>query len=112
MISYLAGDKPEELFEILHAALQTESPEAELLRQAVQLQWPILAILAACQPEASAPRCMAAWLQATMRSEGKHRLAGSLCVFLAAVQEGLTCLQALDKAQDLVCASRASCTGL
>ena len=35
------------------------------------LRWPVLAVLAACQHEASAAACMAAWLQATIPVEGK-----------------------------------------
>ena len=66
-----AGDKSPNLLEILHAASKAEAPELELLRQADKLQWPILAVLAASHPEASASCCMAVWLWASLRLEGR-----------------------------------------
>lgn len=65
-----AGDASTDLLELLHAASRAEAPVEELLRQADHLRWPILAVLAASHPDASASRCMAVWLRATLRSEG------------------------------------------
>ncbi len=66
-----AGDESPDLLEVLHAASKAEAPELELLRQADLLQWPVLAVLAASHPDASASRCMAAWLRATLQLEGR-----------------------------------------
>lgn len=66
-----ADGNPADLLEIMHAASKAEAPELKLLQQADQLQWPILAVLAASHPEASASRCMAAWLRATLHLEGR-----------------------------------------
>ena len=66
-----AGDASPDLLEVLHAASKAEDPVLELLRQADHLRWPILAVLAASHPDASASRCMAVWLRATLRLEGK-----------------------------------------
>ena len=62
-----------ELFEVLDVAAQESSLQRGLLNRAAKLRWPVLAVLAACQPEASAAACMTVWLQATIAVEGKTR---------------------------------------
>ncbi|CAK0739001.1 hypothetical protein CVIRNUC_001123 [Coccomyxa viridis] len=64
------GGPSMELFEVLNVAAQESSLQRGLLNRAAKLRWPVLAVLAACQPEASAAACMTVWLQATIAVEG------------------------------------------
>ncbi len=69
-MAYHVGETSADLLEVLHAASKAEAPALELLQQADHLQWPVLAVLAASHPDASASRCMAVWLRATLRLVG------------------------------------------
>ena len=49
---------------VLGTAERSASPGTTLLAAARALRWPLLAVAAACHPDASVPACLACWLEA------------------------------------------------
>lgn len=57
-----------ELFDLLTAAGRESEPAQRILAAAVQLPWPLLALLAACYGTLHPLHCLAGWLHATLET--------------------------------------------